>query len=114
LPYKDKEKRLAHSKSYGKAWYAENGEERRAQIYAQRRALRAKWQEYKASLSCAHCGFSHPAAIDFHHPDPKASDVKVYIYVSSRSYKKAFAEASRCIPLCANCHRIHHYRDQEN
>lgn len=48
--------------------------------------------------------------IDFHHVDPKGSDSKVNDLVAAGRFSAAMKEAEeRCIPLCANCHRIYHW-----
>jgi hypothetical protein len=70
---------------------------------------RELWLEFKATLKCAKCGFSHPAAIDFHHIDSSTKDGEVNRLSGTGSYKKAYAEVEKCIPLCSNCHRIHHW-----
>ncbi len=72
---------------------------------------RDKWWEFKSTLKCEKCGFSHPAAIDFHHPEGKG-DTKVSHYVSHKQWKRAYEEAEKCQKLCANCHRILHYEEK--
>ena len=112
MPYKDKDKRAAHAKRYGADWYQRNREKTLARTRERKRELRQKWREYKATLSCFFCGATHPAIIDFHHPDP-SGETKVSKLVQQGSFKKAYAEAERCIPLCANCHRIYHWMEHE-
>lgn len=73
-----------------------------------RHAFSRKWREYKSSVKCAHCGFSHPAAIDFHHP-PGTKKYHINELVKRRAEKLLFEEIAKCVPLCANCHRIHHF-----
>jgi 5-methylcytosine-specific restriction endonuclease McrA len=86
-----------------------NKENRQEQIRQRKKEKKAEWIAYKSTLECAHCGFSHPYALDFHHIDPKASDQKIYKLVSQEKYTAARKEAeANCIPLCANCHRIYH------
>lgn len=73
-----------------------------------RRSVSEWFQKFKATLSCVQCGYSHPAAIDFHHQSGKVADVSMIVHASSR--EAALAEIQKCIPLCANCHRVHHYK----
>jgi predicted HNH restriction endonuclease len=61
------------------------------------------------TLKCAQCGFSHPGAIDFHHTDSATKEGEVSRLAGVGSYKKAYAEIEKCIPLCSNCHRILHW-----
>ena len=64
-------------------------------------------------LKCTKCGFDHHAALDFHHEDPTEKEYNVNRLVSDGRFKKAYAEIEKCIVLCANCHRIHHYEEKK-
>lgn len=112
MPYKDKDKRVAHAKRYGKSWYLRNRDKTLARTSKRKREQRQKWREYKATLACHFCGAAHSAIIDFHHPDAKG-ETKVSALVQQGSFKKAYEEAEKCIPLCANCHRIYHWTEIE-
>ena len=101
MPYKDPIIRAAKNKTYNLTWYEENKDTRRRN--------REAWNEYKASLKCAQCGFAHPAAIDFHHTDSSTKEAEVSRLAGVGSYKRAHAEVEKCIPLCSNCHRILHW-----
>lgn len=66
---------------------------------------------------CAYCGFNdHPAAIDMHHLKDKSDGIAILItrviYASAGQLrewaKKLIEESGKCIPLCANCHRMYH------
>jgi hypothetical protein len=114
MPYKDREKRLAHSKEYGASYYQRNKEKVKARTAKRKKERRKEWQEYKATLCCANCGFGHPAVIDFHHPHGSESkDHRVSALVQAGRFKAAYEEASNCVPLCCNCHRILHYEERE-
>lgn len=57
---------------------------------------------------CHDCGHSyHPNVFDFHHLD---TSTKEYDWTKMRlmSETKMQTELSKCIMLCANCHRIRH------
>ena len=67
----------------------------------------------QAVASCTRCGASHPAIIDFHHVDRNDPDKhKVHQLFKSGKYKKAYEEIKKCLILCANCHRIHHWEER--
>lgn len=75
-----------------------------------------KWlDDYKKNLKCSRCEFNHFAALDFHHID---SSTKLFSIANSilRGYskKKILEEIKKCIVLCANCHRIHHYNERNS
>lgn len=64
----------------------------------------------KLGGKCVMCNqVFHHAAFDFHHTRDKVDHVSSMFL--NRSEKEIFAEAEKCILLCANCHRIHHARD---
>ena len=67
-----------------------------------------KWfMDYKRGLECNRCGFSHPAALDFHHKDPSTKEIR-FDRVSKNNQEKIMKEIEKCEVLCSNCHRIHH------
>ena len=112
MPYKDKDKRAQHAKEYGAGWYQRNREKTLERTRKRKKEKRAEWHKYKAGLSCLFCGASHPAIIDFHHPDA-TGEKKVSEYVNAGQWKRAYIEAGKCIALCSNCHRIYHWNEKE-
>ncbi len=72
----------------------------------------SKWFiDLKLTLKCERCGFNHPAALDFHHLDPKEKDFKVSenkATCSPEKKKLILKEIEKCIVLCSNCHRVEH------
>lgn len=79
-----------------------------------KREFNLKWlREYKSDKKCIQCGFSHPAALDFHHRNPEDKDGQVCVMASQGcSIERIQKEIDKCDILCANCHRILHYREQ--
>jgi predicted transcriptional regulator len=57
---------------------------------------------------CEQCGFSHPAALEFHHLDRLQKDFAIGVR-AYRSLDNLRKEAEKCQLLCANCHRIVEY-----
>ena len=112
MPYKDPELKKKKHKEYSRKHYEGNYAKRREAINARRKKLKGEWDEFKATLKCAKCGFNHHAALDFHHEDPTTKEGNVNRYVSNAQYKRAYEEIKKCIVLCANCHRIHHYEEK--
>ena len=51
------------------------------------------------------------AIIDFHHP-PGTKTYGVNELVAKRKFAKVYEEIKKCVVLCANCHRIHHYDEK--
>lgn len=64
--------------------------------------------------SCAICGFdTHVSALDMHHLTSKdflIADLitAVTFTPGTRTVENLLREASKCIPLCSNCHRMFH------
>lgn len=56
---------------------------------------------------CSICHLKDPclAIYDFHHEDPNEKDVNIS---RIHNWKKAIAEAAKCILVCSNCHRRIH------
>ncbi len=72
-------------------------------------------REIKTSHGCQDCGYNeHFSALDFHHINPDDKDFSVTSGEGlSTSIKRLKVEIEKCIILCANCHRIRHYKERE-
>lgn len=112
MPFKDESVRKSKHKAYSREHYLKNKDKQIKANSEYKKKRRQEWAEYKATLSCTKCGFSHPAAIDFHHEDPSLKEGNIHRYVANGQFKKAFEEIKKCVTLCANCHRIHHYDEK--
>jgi hypothetical protein len=78
-----------------------------ARVSATRRKNMATLKE-EAGNCCSKCGYNKClAALEFHHPDPTIKEGKVI--GTGASLKKQREEASKCVLLCANCHREAHF-----
>jgi hypothetical protein len=109
VPYKDPEVKKQKHREYSRKHYELNKEVAIEKAKKQKKAFRTKWMEYKQSMCCTNCGFDHPAAIDFHHVNPSPEDKKLFTLLRRNNFTAALKEVEKCVPLCANCHRIHHY-----
>ena len=112
MPYKDPEVRKAHHKERSRKHYEANREEIIKKAGDKKKEFRAQWIKHKATLSCTKCGFSHPAALDFHHEDPSKKEANINRLLSNGQFKKLEEELKKCVVLCANCHRIHHHEEK--
>lgn len=80
-----------------------------------RRLERRSWfdTEILSKLSCERCGETHQGCLDFHHLDPEGKDAPVgEMLANLKSKESILAEISKCIVLCANCHRKEHYNQR--
>lgn len=113
MPFKDDELRKQKQREYSKQWYEKNKKQHQAGVKRNKAEGKKKWIEFKASKKCSHCGAQHAAIIDFHHVI-KEEKQSVFYLASKRNYKAAMKEAQeKCIPLCANCHRIFHWEERQ-
>lgn len=114
------EKDIEKRKKQWKDWYERNKQnsaykKKIRDFDDKRRKELSDWfQEHKKTLKCKSCGFSHPAALDFHH---RNSEEKLYEVSNmpnkSISKKKILLEIEKCDVLCSNCHRIFHYESKQ-
>ena len=109
MPAKSIERRRETNRKH----YANNKEKVYAKTSAYRKLNKTKWAEYKATLSCVKCGQNHPATLDFHHVIRLPTNRKIYELAAGGAWKLIAEELKKCIVLCANCHRIHHYDERK-
>jgi len=58
---------------------------------------------------CGTCGYGGCLeALEFHHLLPSHKDIGISQWRAIASYEKLAVEASKCVMLCANCHREVH------
>ena len=114
MPYKDPEVRKAKAKLYSKKHYEDNKPAQIERVRLGKIKKRIQWEAYKSTLACANCGENHPSALDFHHVVPDPANRKISELVQNGAYKIAREEIeSKCIVLCANCHRKHHHEERQ-
>jgi hypothetical protein len=114
MPYKDESVRKSKHKVYSREHYLKNKEKQIKANSEYKKKRRLEWNTFKRTLKCTKCGFDHPAALDFHHENPSEKEYNVNRLVSNGQFKKAEEEIKKCIVLCANCHRIHHFEEIKN
>jgi hypothetical protein len=86
----------------------------RMKIHGRRRNILDWLEELKSGMSCLRCGFSHPAALQFHHRDPSSKEFEVTTAVRQGwARARILAEIAKCDCLCANCHFILHYEERK-
>ena len=105
-----KESRSAKNSKY----YQKNRASIQVNVTNRRLAKRTAWLEYKKTLCCVKCGQNHPAALDFHHIVYDPNNRKLSALLRNNAYNKILAEVKKCIVLCANCHRVHHFDERHS
>jgi hypothetical protein len=112
MPYKDPKVKKAKHAEYSREHYLKNQADTRQRTKDIKAKEKAKWYLFKSTLKCTHCGFGHVATMDFHHEDPSTKEGSVHQFISNGQFAKAYEEIKKCIVLCANCHRVHHYDER--
>lgn len=79
---------------------------------ARRKLLKEALIAYKGGL-CTRCSRAyHMASFDFHHPGKKTDNPSELI--SEMCIEHVAEELDGCELICSNCHREHHYRENNN
>jgi transcription elongation factor Elf1 len=82
----------------------------REKCFLNRGPVKAWFWKYKGTLACSVCGEKHPSVIEFHHTNADKKDSTVANMVKrGLPIFRIKKEIRKCIVLCANCHRKHHY-----
>ena len=96
--------------AYSRDWYAKN-RERLRQEAVNRKNTKKQWlADLKTHLKCVQCNFSHPAALVFHHRNPAKKRGNISEIVFAWKTERILAEIAKCDVLCANCHRVLHFK----
>lgn len=80
-------------------------------IYVKRNGVKERWLRRSflhkiKEAGCQICGFTNVVVIELHHIDKKHGDVLDAIHWADR--ETFLAELSKCVPVCANCHKLIH------
>lgn len=114
MPYKNPQVKKTTQKKYARKYY-----ERHKAAVLKRNAVRKaqqrkKWFKFKSQQSCKHCGAKHIAIIDFHHVIRENKRSVNELAMKQQNVDEAIKEATeKCIPLCSNCHRILHWKENK-
>lgn len=60
-------------------------------------------------VGCAVCTEDDIACLDYHHIDPEEKSFSMSCRVKRRILRTLLRESAKCVVLCSNCHRKHHY-----
>lgn len=66
--------------------------------------------EIKEKSGCVICGENRGICLEFHHTDPKEKEFAIASRLHS-NLDVLLEEISKCVVLCANCHRVVHSQD---
>lgn len=70
--------------------------------------------EYKGG-KCEDCGgVFHPCVYDFHHLDPSEKEFNLGNILKRKDFSIVKKELDKCALLCSNCHRMRHYKENND
>ena len=108
LEYSKTEKGRQASRRRSAKYREEHPEKTKASIQKYKEKKQQLVNEYK-TYGCSICGYDKCLqALDLHHKDPQEKDSSVADLVCKAGIARVEEELSKCVVLCANCHREHH------
>ena len=111
-------RRVRSARRRKERWHDENDDYRskKHELYKSRRRSNIKWLlRLKMGLKCIKCGEDHVSCLDFHHKDPSTKSFNISrAILDGVSKKQLLQEIAKCDVLCANCHRKHHWSEDDS
>lgn len=94
---------------YNKEHYLKNTHKYKIKARKHATIYRDKYREFKSTLKCTQCGEDHPATLDFHHTENNKEFAIANMINRGIAWDRILHELTKCIVLCSNCHRKHHF-----
>ena len=102
----------ANNKEKLREYYSNTKEVQIQQVLQRRENNKAEYILLKGG-KCEICGFEYngenAACFDFHHENPEEKEYNLSTAIRLRR-EKALKELEKCQLVCANCHRLIHYK----
>lgn len=113
MPYKDKQKGKEYKKAWNRRFYSSHKPQEIIRTGERKAEMRKWFKEYKRTLNCSKCGENNPACLEFHHSNKNSKEFEISESFEKMGYSKdrIMDEISKCVVLCANCHRKLHSRE---
>ena len=64
----------------------------------------------KGEFGCSICGEKDFRCLDFHHKSDDKDKAVCKLVATGCRWQRVLDEIAKCIVICSNCHRKHHYR----
>jgi hypothetical protein len=95
---------------YRRKYYIRNKDREKDYAKKWRQGFQDIINEYKLNGRCVKCGENHPATLDFHHTtNEKNFEIANAARIVGITKEKLIEEITKCVILCSNCHRKHHW-----
>ena len=103
MPIKDKQK----NREYQREWARKHGKTKRMNQRGPKN--RQQLVDDAKSNPCVCCNIQYPICVmDLHRADNSEKTVSLTGLTRTGPYDKLKEEVDRCVPICANCHRMVH------
>jgi hypothetical protein len=112
--YQKRERYKVGKRKRDNAWYQREKESILEKRRQKQQPIIAWYKQYKTTIHCIRCGENDPACLHLHHRNraDKKSNVASYVFAAS-SLERFIDELNKCDVLCANCHAIEHWREND-
>lgn len=98
---------------YQKKHYSDNKIEYIVKKNNRKKTLKEFVDGIKKNSKCSYCPENDIACLDFHHIDNNEKDFNIGEAITrGLSVEKIQEEIHKCVVLCSNCHRKHHYYEK--
>lgn len=113
--YKQRAKEYREKTNYNHIYHQKNRE--KILVRAKERIERRYQQLIEEGImtNCIICNFPKEkiAAIEFHHIEPTTKEGLISRLIKGNHMSEIRQEATKCVCLCSNCHRLYHAGDKE-
>lgn len=105
---------LIYKRRKNQLYYVDNKDKINKNKRSYKKKRMVEYQDIMRELKqepCLFCGKTyHFSAMDYHHKDPKEKYKDIAVLVKGMAAMKTIkAEIEKCVLVCSNCHRTHHY-----
>lgn len=101
-----------HIKRYKNSWYKRNSKRIIEKARLRTEIIKGWLRAYKSTLKCSRCSENDWRCLDFHHINPQDKESSIaYAIRDGWSIERIQLEITKCIVLCANCHRKETFKD---
>ena len=88
-------------------WYANNSETHKRNVKRNSYKFKQRYYEFMQQQSCAECGETRTATLQWDHIDPSTKSFNVSDALRlGYGWDKIMAEIAKCVCLCGNCHAV--------
>jgi len=100
-----------YNSQYAKQYRQKSSDKCKAWAQKSYQARKEKWINFMKQHKCADCGHDDYRVLQWHHIDPKTKSFTIGAYARQKPWDTLMKEVKKCKCLCAYCHIILHYEE---